>query len=248
MKLYFMKEEALNYFKDNVKYNLKNYTLDDNNWIYEKYEEPLQEFKIPVPDFSLEMNSDKPESLDYINVKILYDNLKEISDTQASDERFWVGLSHTHFWKFLKYRCKIQNFEEIKEEKILNNYFFKQGHKRSLITNPLSRLWWVGRLIYDKENKENPYYALEFLENDFSTKVLSLFSSNYTNNPKIARAVLVALAEIEKEVGKIERKKFHEILRYTNMIAGIIIIDYLTQDELKEKIKKHFYEKYLKGE
>ena len=43
------------------------------------------------------------------------------------------------------------------------------------------------------------YYALEYLKRDFSTKILNLFSYNYTNNPKITRAVLVALAELEKE-------------------------------------------------
>ena len=43
------------------------------------------------------------------------------------------------------------------------------------------------------------YYALEYLKRDFSTKVLNLFSYNYTNNPKITRAALVALAELEKE-------------------------------------------------
>lgn len=42
---------------------------------------------------------------------------------------------------------------------------------------------------------KDPFYALEYLKRDFSTKVLNLFSYNYTNNPKI----LVALAELEKE-------------------------------------------------
>lgn len=113
-----------------------------------------------------------------------------------------------------------------------------------MILNPLSRLWWVGRLIYDESN-ENPYYALEYLKNDFATKVLTLFSSNYTNNPKITRAVLVALAELELEYGKLGRDKFLAILRYVNMLGGIVILDFLSQDELKEKIKKYYIEKFI---
>lgn len=243
MKLYFMKEDALAYFKSNVETNLKNYTSQNNNWIYSEYDNPFEEFKIQVPEFLLDMNSDKPESTDYNNVKIMYSNLKNISNSQAADERFWVGLSHSYFWEFLNYRCKIDK-TKITKDKILNNYFFKQGQKRSLILNPLSRLWWVGKLIYDENNKD-PYYALEYLKTDFPTKVLSLFSSNYTNNPEIARAVLVALAELEKEHGKIERKKFLAVLRYVNMLGGIIILDFLSQDELKEKIKKYYRKTFI---
>ena len=238
-----MREDALTYSKSNVENNLKNYSLKDNKWVYSKYENPFEEFKIQVPDFDLDMSSDKPEATDYNNVKIMYNNLKNISDSQATDERFWTGLSHTIFWDFLNYRCKINN-SEVKKEKILNNYFFKQAQKRSLILNPLSRLWWVGRLIYD-ESTENPYYALKYLKNDFATKVLTLFSSNYTNNPKITRAVLVALAELELEYGKLGRGKFLAILRYVNMLGGIVILDFLSQDELKEKIKKHYIEKFI---
>ena len=49
-----------------------------------------------------------------------------------------------------------------------------------------------------------------------------MFSYNYTNNPKITRAVLVALAELEKE-------------------NDIIILDSLEQEEIIEKIKIYYY-------
>ena len=71
MKLYFMREDALTYFKSNVENNLKNYSLKDNKWVYSKYENPFEEFKIQVPDFDLDMSSDKPEATDYNNVKII---------------------------------------------------------------------------------------------------------------------------------------------------------------------------------
>lgn len=243
MKIYFMKQDALDFFKDNVESNLKEYGSKSCEWVLSKYENPFEEFKLKIQDFKLDMSSEKPEATDYNNVKIMYENLKDLSDSQATDERFWVGLSHTIFWDFLNYRCKIDK-KEVTKEKILNNYFFKQGLKRSLIVNPLSRLWWVGRLIYD-ENATNPYYALEYLKVDFSTKVLSLFSSNYTNNPKIVRAVLVALDELEKECGKLERAKFLAIVKYVNMLGGVVVLDFLSQNELKEKIKKYYYEKII---
>lgn len=103
-------------------------------------------------------------------------------------------------------------------------------------------MWWVGRQVYDPSNEKDPFYALEFLKRDFSTKVLNLFSYNYTNNPKIVRAVLVALAELEKENNiVITRNPYLKILKYLNMLGGSIILDALEQEEIIEKIKKYYY-------
>ena len=175
------------------------------------------------------------------NVRIMYKNLKHISNTQAMDERLWAGLSHSIFWGYLQYRTKISE-EKITENKILFSYFFKRGGKRILVINPLTRLWWVGRQVYDPSNEEDPFYALEFLKRDFSTKVLNLFSYNYTNNPKIVRAILVALAQLEKENNiVIARNPYLKILKYLNMLGGSIILDSLEQEEIVEKIKTYYY-------
>ena len=239
MKLHFMKDDALAYFKANVKYNCHNYLNKDNKWIFEKYSDcsPLIEFKFEVPDFEMDMTSEKPESTDYNNVKKLYTALKKITDTQASDERFWVGLSHDELWDFMQYRCKLTK-DNISENKILTNFFFNYGNKRSLILHPIARLWWVGRLVYD-ENSSNPFRALEYMKSDFGTKVLSLFSSNYTKNPIILRALLQAIIDLENDGYKISRKDYLEIIRYVNLLGGIVILDYLSEDELKEKIIRH---------
>jgi len=96
--------------------------------------------------------------------------------------------------------------------------------------------------VYDSSNTENPFYALEFLKRDFGTKALYLFSYNYANNPKITRAVLVALSEIEKENNIVlVRNIYLKIFTYLNMLGGIIILDFLEQEEIVEKIKKYYY-------
>lgn len=52
VKLYFMKENALAYFKGNIKNNLYHYKDDNADWIKTIYpDNPLQEFKIKVNDF-----------------------------------------------------------------------------------------------------------------------------------------------------------------------------------------------------
>ena len=114
MKIYFMKEEALYYFKTNVEIFKHEYLNKDNNWIIEKYksfkgESPFSEFKLEVPDFTLETNEEKPEYTDFNNVKKLYDALKDLSNIQATDERLWAGLAHYNFWNYMLYRGKFTN-------------------------------------------------------------------------------------------------------------------------------------------
>lgn len=244
MKLHFMKEDALAYFKQNVHYNKNYYLHENNNWVFEKYTDssPLVEFKNDFPNFQLETSFKNPGEADYYNVKILYTALRSLTDTQASDERFWVGLAHSDLWEYMRYRCQV-NANNISDDKIMINYFFNYGHKRSLIVHPIARLWWVGRLIFNEEINDN-FAALEYMKVDFATKVRTLFSSNYTNNPKITRALLNAVGEMETQGLKVSRESYHELIRYVNTLGGIIILDYLSENELKEKIKKHYLDIY----
>ncbi|MFI3326955.1 MAG: DUF6339 family protein [Clostridia bacterium] len=248
MKIQFMKDDALTYFKKNVESNLEHYLDKDNSWVFEKYLKykgedisPFGEFKLEIPNFEMDMSEEKSEKTDCNNVKILYTALRNVSDTQASDERFWIGLAHSSImWEYMQYRCKF-NDENMKVDKVLSNLFFNYGNKRSLIVHILARLWWAGRLTYN-ENAKNPFEALEYFNVDFPTKVLTLFSSNFTNNPTITRAILNSIISIEKDDIKVGRKEYFEIIRYVNFLGGVIILDYLTEDELKEKIIRHYYE------
>lgn len=239
MKTHYMKENALAYFKNNTEENASLYLEADSSLLIAKFNEnALEESAYELPDgFKLDMSEEVSKS-DCKNVRLLYSALSKLSDTKAADERFWAGLAHSEFWDYMKYRCKLENNDKL-SDKIKRNYFFSHGSKRSLLVHPLARLWLVGRLIYDPE-KNDHFEALKFLEIDFPTKVLSLFSSNFTNNPIIARAVLNALAYIDSEISKISRKNFLATIRYVNLLGGTAILDYFSENELKEKIITHY--------
>ena len=59
-------------------------------------------------------------------------------------------------FKQLFNKCKIQ-------------VLFAQSKRRSLVRNPLSRLWWIGKYTYD-EQYENPFELLKYFRTDFATK------------------------------------------------------------------------------
>jgi hypothetical protein len=238
VKLYFLKEEALETLKGNIKTNLKNYTDRSNEWIIDFFngQDPFVEYKKEVNEFVLDMSYEKPEESDIENIKIIYSAMSMLTETDATDERLWAGLCHGMFWEYLRYRWSVDK-KKPTENDIKNRFFFSQSRKRSLITNTLSKLWWIGKLTYDK-NRSNPFELTEYLKNDFATKTRILFSSNYSNNPVIVRALISSLLEFQKKGININREVFVETTKYLNVLGGTYILDYFEEKELAEKIMK----------
>lgn len=238
MKIYFLKEEALETLKGNIITNAKNYSKETNEWIIDYFDgqDPFMEYKKEVNDFTLDMSYEKPEESDIENIKRIYRGMSMITETDATDERLWAGLAHGSFWNYLGYRWSFEK-KAPSESEIRNRYFFSQGRKRSLITNTLSRLWWIGKLTYD-EKRANPFELTEYLKNDFSTKSRILFSSNYSNNPMIVRALLSSFIKLQNQGADIKREIFIDTTKYLNVLGGTYILDYFTEEELSEKIIK----------
>ncbi|ONI47874.1 hypothetical protein AN644_03560 [Candidatus Epulonipiscium fishelsonii] len=245
--MYFMKDEAITYLEANIEQHIDNYAGGNKDWVEDEFNNykgcsPFIKFKtnINIDSSNMDMSKETPAHTDYGNVKILYMALKNISNTEAADKRFWIGLAHNEFWDYMQYRAKLSTVRSDKQvARIYNNYFFSKGSKKSLILHPLARLWWVGRLLYD-ETLDDPFQALEYLKNDFTTKVYTFFSSNFSNNPIIARATLNAVSYIDTNVQKVSRENYQEIIRYVNILSGTTILDYLPEEELKVKIIHHY--------
>ena len=134
MILNFLKEISLETLRKNVEINLENYKSSTNDWIFKFFDDnsPFLEFKKEVPQFNLDMSSEKPEKTDLENVKILYSAMKNLSVVEASNENLWAGMAHSDFWDYVKYRNSFDK-KEITENLIKNTFFFSHGKRKSLI-------------------------------------------------------------------------------------------------------------------
>ena len=236
MKLLFLPADHLESLKNSLEENLHFYKESDNKWVYSFFgNSPFREFKKEVPDFNLVMDSKKPESTDVKNAEILYKNLLSLTDTQASDERLWAGLTHGTFYNYMHYRWGNSNNSLTN---VKSRYFFAQIKRRSLVRNPLSRLWWIGKYTYD-EQYENPFELLKYFRTDFATKALYLFSSNFSSNDKIRKALLIAVNNFENKGIKIDRKKFNDIIMYLNLLGGTFLLDYYSKEDLISIIEEY---------
>lgn len=251
MKVHFLTENALEALRTNLNANLKHYSDETNDWIYDYFgtENPFLEYKQEFPDFQLKFNeNDDMGKTDINNTIILYSAMKSLTDTQATDERLWAGMCHCDFWGFLHKRWQVNNSLDLKYENIKSRYFFAHNKKRSLITNSLAKLWWIGRLTYDKE-RTDPFELTRYLENDYATKSIIIFSNNYISNHNVTIGLFSALKYLDDNGYIIEEKQrrdvYYEATKYLNVLGGTYILDYFSSEEIKEKVIK--YMKSLKG-
>lgn len=240
MKLYFLKQDALDILKKNIKFNINNYQEIDNKWIYDYFnnDNPFLEFKTEVKDFELNADFDKASEMDLYNSKILYNNLMMLSETQATDERFWAGLTHSIFYDFVKKRWKYDSQNMKKANYIQSRYFYSGGQSRGIIRNTLSKLWWIGKFTYDSK-RSNPYELTDVLANgDMATRVNDMFTSNFSRNPKVGHAFLSSIKYYEDNECKIDGYTYRKAVQYMNAYGGMTVVDYLEEDEMKDVIIK----------
>ena len=196
VKLYSMKKEAMITLKSNL-YNqkiVKNYLIEKNNkWIYDFYGgNPFDENSfIEVPEFNLEVKYHLNGKIDasrtdFNTCKLLYKNLKSLSESDAAKERFWTGLCHGMFYNYVWHR--VNEIIRKNPDKIVSKYFF--DNNKNFWSNPLSRCWWTAHKLYD-ETKSNSFEKLDILgANDISSKIILILNRPFSHNPKILNGII----------------------------------------------------------
>ena len=239
MKIKFLSEDALQDLRVNFETYKTHYYKKDDAWFdaYFREEGRLIESKIEFEKPELDFGEDYLAS-DFENVKNIYNALKHLTVSQATQERLWSGLSHVQLRDYVYYRIA-NDIEKKNDKRIQSAVFFTNGAKRSLFVHVLARLWWVGYMTYDESNKENPYWLTEFFcSADFSARCVVFFSSNFTSNTAITKGILRALVELRDEGVDIKRAHFVEANKYLNISGGGMVLDLLEEDEVKEMIEK----------
>ncbi len=120
-------------------------------------------------------------SADLDNAIALYDYYRNLDETQASDPRLWIYLSHVEFRKYSMVRWGLDGaFKDLKEvtekSKAINyllEHWFISGNDRDLRRHAIARLWWATHLTYapwvsDPEffgdlKNDDPYYYTKVL-------------------------------------------------------------------------------------
>lgn len=243
MKLYFMKKDAIDYMKANIRTLYINYyRYATNEWIYDLFDYEPFEFFMEVPDFELAEIEGPIGEVELKNCKIIYSHLERISASQASDERLWAGLCNGVFYTYLRKRWNYSNMQLKKTETdasaVLSRFFFSGGTRAGLYRNTLSKCWWVGYLTYQKTALNKWELLDELGANDFSTKVSDIFySNNFSANVDILKGICHSIRFFEEKEIKLSMKEhIRPTLQYLNALGGAALLDIYFADEIKNII------------
>ena len=195
----------------------------------------IRDSSIEVEDFSFDMSQDNPVATDIENIRRVYNHMKGLSESRASDERIWVAFTLHQGLDYMRYRWMPKD-----DGDKFDRFFFKNsrnGHsKRPLFRNGIARLWWIGYHTYDPK-RTNPYELTEFVCRD-QDYINNLLDIGFASNATISKAVLGALLDAEKNGVTINRDLVRAISQYVNLLGGIYILDCLSYDEIYSKIKE----------
>ncbi|MGD9901726.1 MAG: DUF6339 family protein [Spirochaetales bacterium] len=244
MKLIALKQEALDTIK-NVKNReaLKKVLLENKseNWLQEfsQIEQPYMETKIKIEPFEFDMSSSKPIETDFENSKRLFLAMKDISETQASDERLWAGLAFNQFYDYMQYRWPIT------EGKYLDYRYFQneeQRGRRGLMIQGLSRLWWIAKYTYDENLEDN--FIFTKLAFKYGDMFLQFTYRNFSTSSTVTKAFLSSLEKFNNNININSIFMRNDIIKYISLLGGIYILDFFTEEELQEKIYNKMMELY----
>jgi|AntRauTorcE11897_2_1112592.scaffolds.fasta_scaffold02185_4 hypothetical protein len=239
MKIKLIKVDSLAILKGNQKY-VYNQMINSKNkkWIPEILgQDFLTNSKIDSQPLSFITTSEKPIDDDFENAKMLHESFKHLSNAQASDERFWVGLSLTKGYDYLVHRWELDEFTKFKYR-----WVFYTKNRRALFYHGLARLWWFAHLTYDN-SEENPYIYTE-LAYKHPEIMKNMVYRNFSNSTSIRLAILKALYDFNELGHRITRDFLYNLYNEISLMGSVSIIDSFNKEDLEEAILMKCYEIY----
>lgn len=234
MRIKYLTEDDLNAVKSNLSGVLYDVIAEDGKSLNDFFgrDNLIKETQFEINDFKLDMSQpDGKESLtDVENIQRVYNHMKFLSDSQASDERIWAAYTFSEFLDYMRYRWKASSISDLE-----NRYLFGYSVQRSLFRNGVSRLWWIGRFTYD-ETRLDPYELTRFLCKD-QDYIENICGRNIFNNPNVGFVTISALYDAEKAGVVVNRELVREVSRYVNLLAGTYLLDTLSKEEIYQKIQ-----------
>ena len=211
---------------------------------------------IIVDDSKLDLkilDSGNQADTDLENAKKIYETFK-IDETQASDARLWVFLSHSTFRKYVMSRWKLPKTagelstesEEPKSIKeFILSHWFVGGNDRSLRRHAIARLWWAAHLTVSPWEKDPVFYqGVKFKTDDSYLFTKILFSTQDVFQQVLERSlgrdsrILIPVLAYIEESGPLTREQIRDLIKELNLALCIRNITLMNFNEIKEFISE----------
>jgi len=200
----------------------------------------------------LKISNKNPVESDLENAISFHEYYKNIDETQASDPRLWVYLSHVEFRKYTLARWGLSGSykglknDEAKKKAInqLFDHWFISGNDRDLRRHSLARLWWAAHLTYSPWEKDPDFFSdLKCGDPYYFTKILLSMQDIYQQVLERAMGrsdrILISILEFLGKNKKFarSREKVRNLIKELNLVYGTKKIIALDRSSLKNLIE-----------
>lgn len=173
---------------------------------------------------------------DFKSAVVLYEAYKDISPLLASNEIFWIYLTHVDLFNYVQNRWPLVFKSNVSSEYIKNHFFYSDN---GMIRTSLMGFWWSVYCSIDESSCLSDKYDL--------TRIL--FRSTELRTRRWGNSVLfrhreatVALLWFIKENISLFESGFSEkcryITRYFNRLGATKVLAYLNRDFFKAELNK----------
>lgn len=207
------------------------------------------EFIFDKKEIMMLPNIEKPQGLiekllqniedDCTNAIFIYEAFPSLEPIQASDERFWVYLSHVDLYPYMikRWDAVYNNTAKEGNDYILDHWFLVSSAHGNLLRHALAGLWWSVHLSID-DTKDDKYELTKILfrQLDFPTRTLGAY--------KLGRhkEAVIGILEFINENEELFKSKFEDksrfITKYLNSLGGVKPIVYYDRLFFKDELKK----------
>lgn len=175
---------------------------------------------------------------DVDNAIALFEELKTMTPTQATDHRLWAYLCHVPFMEFLRKRRPIGDQpEKQRAQFILEHWFVENPGPAAFKSNDIYLFWWGPYITYDKD-REDPFELTRELFSmlDYTRHLLSGYQGRSRD---FTHAVLEYVVENPHLFSKNKEARIRFIMRRLNLVAGYRALATLGKAEIKKLIGKY---------
>mgnify|MGYP000076815708 CR=1 FL=1 len=168
---------------------------------------------------------------DFMAAKTLYEAYENISPLLASNESFWVYLTHTELFEYMKKRWPNVKLGTASSNYILDHWFVGgQG----LMRNAAANLWWTIHNTIDN-TREDRYELSSLMFKNYTLRTNTFGISTLIRH----REAMIGILEFILE-NPIVTKDFFEargtfIAKYFNRLGAVKQLAYLDRDYFKHK-------------
>lgn len=173
---------------------------------------------------------------DFISAVALYEAYKNLKPLQAINEQFWVSLSLTDLFPYMRDRWNLRETNDIK--KAVYNHFTFKAH--GVMRQGLSGLWWLGNLTVDEE-RENKYELTEMLFKNYTLRFVRFGVGKVIQHKEAAIGILQYLKDNEANILSMEAVA-NGLTSYFNKLGAVKQLSFLDRKFFYDEMATHIEE------